>query len=65
MLITNDSVNEQTEEVFGKLPDSVGPRGTEHECLSLGTNVVQNGSDLRFEPHVQHPIRFIQHQIRH
>jgi hypothetical protein len=48
----------------GKLLDILGPRSTEHECLSIRADLRNNLSDLRLEAHVQHTVCLIQDKIR-
>ena len=49
------------EELLGQLLDVPGPGGGQHQDLSVRPHLAEDLSDLRLEPHVQHPVGFIQH----
>ena len=39
--------------------DFLGPRGTPHQCLSVGTDQVNNLPDLWLKSHVKHTVSLI------
>ena len=44
--------------------DVFGPRSTEHECLTIGSDLADNLANLRLETHVQHAVSFVHDKIR-
>lgn len=48
----------------GQPLDLLGPRGREHESLTIWPNLTNNLADLGFETHVQHPVGLVENQIR-
>ena len=44
-------------------PNSLGPRRREHQRLTSGGAHLQNLLDLRFESHVQHAVRLVEHHV--
>ena len=41
----------------------LGPSGTPHESLSVGSNEVNDLPDLGFKAHVEHAVRLVQHKV--
>lgn len=51
--------------VMGQSLDLLGPGGGPHEGLSVGSNLVDNLSNLRLETHIEHSVGLIEHQVGH
>ena len=64
-LIADSNLNwRRRTEILCELLNLWWPRGTEHCGLSIRmSDVAQNFSDIFFEPHVQHSVGLIQHEI--
>lgn len=52
-------------EVGSQLPHFLGPSGSEEHGLPLRRDMLQDFANLGFEPHVQHPVGLVHHQILH
>ena len=39
--------------------------GTKHEGLSVWSDMIGNGPDLRFKPDVKHSVGLVKHQVSH
>lgn len=48
---------------MSELLDLLRPGSTEHESLTIGSNLFENLLDLRFESHVQHPVGFVHDEV--
>lgn len=52
------------EELLRQLFHLLRPRCRPHQHLPIGPNLLDDLANLRLEAHVQHAVRFVQHQIR-
>lgn len=57
--------SEKASTYVGELLDVLGPRGTEHEGLTVRSNLADDLANLRFETHVQHPVSLVHDQVGH
>lgn len=48
-----------------ELLDVLRPSRTEHEGLTVWSNLANNFADLRLETHVEHTISLVQNKVRH
>ena len=48
---------------MGELLDLLGPGSTEHERLSIRSNLFENLLDLRLESHVEHSVGFVENEV--
>ena len=53
---SDGDVDVVVKEVLGQSAHFLGPCGAEHQHLTVGTNLLDNFADLRFETHVQHSV---------
>jgi hypothetical protein len=62
---TNVDLNLVLEVVVGQSLDLLGPGSRPHEGLSVGSNLVDNLSNLRLETHIEHSVGLIENQVGH
>ena len=51
-----------TEDVLGQPPDVVRHGRPKHQRLAHGRHVLDDLPDIGKKPHVQHPVRLVQHE---
>lgn len=56
---------EKASAYIGELLNVLGPRGAEHEGLTVRANLADDLANLRFETHVQHPVSLVHDQVGH
>lgn len=60
---TNVALNHVLQEVRGKALNLLRPRCTEHERLTVRTNLADDLADLRLETHVEHAVGLVENEV--
>mmetsp|Transcript_5319 Transcript_5319/g.15154 ORF Transcript_5319/g.15154 Transcript_5319/m.15154 type:complete len:282 (+) Transcript_5319:441-1286(+) len=63
--VAHPDLNGVSEEIGGHPTYLLGPRGREHHRLPVRWNLGDHLPDLRFEAHIQHPVRLVENEKLH